>query len=158
MLDKQINTVEDLQQASLAEIRKTFLQLSSPDEAFRVGFFRASFIGPFWLRKTAHPSLALTGLPNWLGKQFKDPQHATNILNTAKGRIEKYVMSCLHGPSKLDGQITVYLDYGMSAPMPWRWVRDELRVLNGHTLLCMTIIDLPILRHFPMPFLLSRES
>lgn len=158
MINERIISVEDIQQASLIEIRKIFQQLSPPDEAFRVGFFRASFIGPWWLRKTASPSLSLTGLPNWQGKQFKDPHTATNILKTSAGLTEKYLMACLQGSSKLDGKMSVYLDYGVNAPMPWRWVCDELRILDEQTLLCMTIIDLPILRHFPMPFLLSRET
>ena len=44
-----------------------------------------------------------------------------------------------------------------SGPVPWRWVTDELRALDEHTLLGMTRLDLPLLRRFVFPFLLERE-
>ena len=157
MILAQAIQVEDLQHASLKELRSIFEKLPAPDDDFRAGFFSAQFIGPWWIRLTARPSLHVTGLPHWQGKKFKTPELATNILYSPQGLTEKYLMNCVHGPSMVDQQQAVYLDYGSQAPRPWRWIRDELRVLNEHSMLCMTVIDIPVLRHFPFPFVLSRK-
>jgi hypothetical protein len=58
----------------------------------------------------------------------------------------------------LDGKPVVALTYGAAGPVPWRWVTDELRALDEHTLLGMTRIDLPLLRHMVFPFLLERAA
>jgi hypothetical protein len=60
--------------------------------------------------------------------------------------------------SKVDGQPGVALHYGAEAPLPWRWVTDELRQIDQHRVLGMTVIDLPILRHWAFPFLLERAA
>ena len=56
------------------------------------------------------------------------------------------------------GRPSVQLHYGAQAPRAWRWVRDELRVLDSHHLLGMTVIDLPGLRGQAFPFLLQRQA
>jgi hypothetical protein len=65
------------------------------------------------------------------------------------------------GRSRLDGRDGVELVYlpedGRPAPLPWRWVRDELRAVDADTILGMTVVDLPLLRRFAFPFLLRRE-
>lgn len=149
--------VEELSNASLKDIRKVFNQLPLASEQYRSGFFQASFIGPWWLRLSAKPSISLSGLSGWLGKKFINSNTATNILKNKSGLIEKFQMSCQTGNSLVDGKTCIYLDYGKTAPIPWRWIKDEMRVLDDQTLLCMTIIDLPLLRKFSFPFLLRRE-
>lgn len=148
---------EELLTASLSQIRKVFNQLPAVSEKFRTGFYRASFIGPWWLRISAMPSIAMSGLSGWQGKKFFDVDTATNILKTKDGLKEKLQMSCKVGSSLVDGQQGVALHYGVNAPIPWRWVKDEMRVLDDQTLLCMTVIDLPILRKMSFPFLLRRD-
>lgn len=149
--------MDSLSKASLNRIREIFKQLKPVDEGARQGFFRASFIGPWWLRVSAMPSIALSGLPGWQGKQFLDPFHATNVLQNKHGRVERLQMTCNAVISLVDGKPGVALQYGQNAVMPWRWVIDEIRMLDHNTFLCMTVIDLPILRHFSFPFILSRE-
>jgi len=149
--------VEDLLTASLKHIKSTFCTLKPVDEHLRYGFFRASFIGPWWLRHSAMPSIALSGLRGWQGKKFFDALNATNILKSKNGTVEKLQMSCQRVHSLVDGQQSIALQYGLKAPLPWRWVVDELRVLDDDTFLCMTVIDLPLLRNFSFPFLLRRE-
>lgn len=152
----------DLRTASLADLRRLFSTLPAPEAALRHGYFRATFIGPAWLRLSARPSLALTGLPGWQGKQFLDADAATNVLKTRGGQVHALAMRVTPGPSGLDGKPGLALTYpphdGRPAPFPWRHVRDEMRVLDADTLLCMTIVELPLLRHFAFPFLLTREA
>lgn len=148
---------EQLLTASLNHIRQVFKQLEPAAEHLRYGFFRASFIGPWWLRISAMPSIALSGLVGWQGKKFFDPFRATNILKTKKGQTEKLQMTCQAVQSLVDGKQGIALQYGADAVLPWRWVVDEIRVLDENTLLCMTVINLPLLKHFSFPFILSRE-
>lgn len=53
---------------------------------------------------------------------------------------------------------TTMAQAGVPAPFPWRFVRDELRAVDAPTLLGMTVVDLPVLRHLAFPFLLEREA
>lgn len=152
-----------LENAPLAELKALFSSLQPPGEAMRHGFFRASFVGPAWLRHTARPSLELSGLPGWQGKKFLDPEHATNVLLKNGTRVEHLAMRVMPMRSRVDGLPGIALTYppqedGKPAPIPWRWVRDELRAVDGHTILGMTVIELPLLRQFAFPFLLVREG
>lgn len=143
--------------SSLGALRQLFATLPAPDAGFRHGFFRASFVGPFWYRIGGFPSVHLSGLPYWQGKKFLTPDTATNILKKGDGTVEALSMTVATVPSLIDGQPVVALLYGKEAPFPWRHVRDELRVIDERTLLGITKVDLPILRHFAFPFLLERE-
>jgi hypothetical protein len=123
----------------------------------RRGFFRASFIGPFWYRWSGFPSVHIAGLRHWQGKKFLSPNTATNILRHGDGVVQAFAMTVEAGTSMIDGKQGVALCYGAQGPRPWRWVRDELRAVDERTLLGMTLVDLPLLRHFYFPFLLVRE-
>jgi hypothetical protein len=150
--------VMSLQRASLSELFRLFSSLEVPAERLRAGSFRAEFIGPWWLRISSGPSIALAGLPGWRGKRFLSATTATNVLRARDGSFtEALTMSCLPGPSQVDGKPGLALHYGVQAPRPWRWVTDELRALDEDTLLAMTVIGLPVLRHLAFPFLLVRE-
>ncbi len=144
--------------ASVSALKKLYSSLPVPDAGMRHGFFRASFIGPFWLRMSGRPTLELTGLPGWQGKRFITGDTATNVLLRKGERIDALNMSVANITSYVDGSAGVALRYGAEAPIPWRWVRDELRAIDGNTLLGITFVDLPVLRHFPMPFLLERDA
>ncbi|SEM07578.1 MULTISPECIES: hypothetical protein [unclassified Acinetobacter] len=148
---------EHLITASLTSIKATYQQLSSAPLAMRQGEYKAQFIGPWWLRVSAAPSLFLSGLGGWFGKKFINQNLVTNILLNRGQRSEKLQMECLEEASLIDGKQTIALYYGKTAPIPWRWVVDELRQLDEHTMLCMTIINLPFLKHFSFPFILSRD-
>ena len=148
---------EQLITGSLSEIRSMYKTLPSTPSNMCTGEYKAEFIGPWWLRKSAAPSLHLSGLGGWFGKKFLNASTVTNILINSGQRIEILQMRCLEEPSLLDGQVTVALHYGPNSPIPWRWVVDELRQLDDQTMLCMTVINLPILRNFSFPFILSRE-
>ena len=148
----------DLTRASLAELRRRFADAAPPTLAQRDGFWRARFIGPWWLRLGGRPSVAVSGLRGWQGKRFLTPETATNVLARGGGTVDALVMQCRDAPSGLDGRPVAALTYGASGPLPWRWVTDELRALDDRTLLGMTRIDLPGLRGLAFPFLLEREA
>jgi hypothetical protein len=143
--------------ASFALLKQAFASSTAPDAAFRHGFFRASFVGPFWYRIGGFPSVHISGLPYWQGKKFLTPDSATNILKKGEGTVQALSMTVVAGTSLIDGKPGVALHYGKEAPFPWRHVRDELRVIDDRTLLGITKVDLPVLRHFAFPFLLERE-
>jgi hypothetical protein len=161
-IDRNTGNVEmsadALSGAPLSRIRQVFAGLEPAPAQVRFGFFRASFIGPWWLRSSAGPSLALSGLAGWQGKRFLDEGTATNVLKAKGGLVEKLRMQCQPHVSAIDGRSGVALRYGATAVPPWRWVVDELRVLDDDTLLCMTTVDLPLLRRLSFPFLLRRAS
>lgn len=145
-----------LQDATLIEIKKIYKGLSAVSLTARSGVYHAEFIGPLWLRKSAPSSLALSGLAGWKGKKFINSHTATNILDQ-KGKItEKLSMQIRTIPSLVDGKTTISLHYDKKGPIPWRWVVDEIRSLDDNNLLCMTIINLPLLNKFSFPFILSR--
>ncbi|MDY0105467.1 MAG: hypothetical protein RBS27_02245 [Giesbergeria sp.] len=139
---------------SLAHLRQVFGRLPLPPVAMRTGFYRARFIGPWWLRGSG----PLGGLPGWQGKRFLAPDLATNVLLCRGRPIERFELHCTESASPINGRPSVLLDYGAQAPRPWRWVRDELRALDGDRLLGMTVIDLPGVRGQPFPFLLERPA
>lgn len=148
---------ESLVKSSLSEIKQIFCELESSRQSIPPAFYRAYFIGPWWLRAMAKPSIALGGLKGWQGKEFISEAQATNILELDSLVIKKLQMSLVDIVSNVDAQQGMALDYGKDAPVPWRWIKDEVRVLDANTLLCMTVIDLPLLRHFQFPFVLCRE-
>jgi hypothetical protein len=147
---------DNLTKSSISQIQSVYTKLPSANEHARVGDYQAQFIGPWWLRKSAAPSLVLSGLPGWVGKRFIDSNRVTNILLLDGKNIEKFEMQCIEQLSFIDNKPTLALNYGSSAPIPWRWIVDELRQLDENTMLCMTIINLPLLKNFSFPFLLSR--
>lgn len=152
-----------LQTASIGELKTLFSSLKPPAAAMRHGFFRAAFIGPAWLRLSARPSLEVSGLPGWQGKKFLGADDATNILKKGDALVEALAMHVTPGISQVDGQQGVALHYvpgtdGKPAPLPWRWVRDELRAVDDNTILGFTVINLPLLRRMAFPFLLIREG
>jgi hypothetical protein len=148
--------------ASMSQLKALFSSLEPPSAAMRRGFFRARFIGPFWLRLLGRPSVEVSGLPGWQGKKFLSADDATNVLKKGERFNEALSMRIVHGTSRVDGRTGLALHYvpegGTAAPVPWRWVRDELRAVDPDTLLGMTVVDLPVLRSVPFPFLLEREG
>jgi hypothetical protein len=152
-----------LENASIGELKNLFSSLEAPTAAMRRGFFRASFIGPAWLRASGRPSVEISGLPGWQGKKFLNADDATNVLKKKDGVVEALAMRVTPGISQVDGKQGVALHYvadanGKPAPLPWRFVRDELRAVDANTILGFTVINLPLLRLMAFPFLLTREN
>jgi len=147
---------ETLNQLSLGQLLARYRLL--PVVTALLGSWRAQFVGPWWLRYSAAPSIALSGMPGWYGKRFVDAQAAVNLQRRGKQLQERLPMRCSVQGSWLDGQPCVVLSYAQDARLPWRWVRDELRQLDEQHCLCLTFVDLPGLRRLGFPFLLVRET
>ncbi len=143
---------------SIAKLKALFSTLQAPAADMCSGFYRAEFIGPWWLRVTGRPSVAMSGLPGWQGKQFLSATTATNVLLKKGQTRHALLMRCVGDVSQVDGKQGLALHYGADAPLPWRWVRDEMRAVDAQHILGMTVINLPLLNRLSFPFLLVRES
>lgn len=145
------------QTESIKNLNRLYCELPLLQKSMCEGFYRASFIGPLWLRLLGKPSLDISGLPNWQGKKFLSDNTATNVLIKKGQNVDALEMSLKHVTSYVDGSDAQAFCYEAKAPMPWRWVRDELRAIDENTILGVTFIDLPLLRNLGLPFLLERE-
>lgn len=144
--------------ASIGELRRLFATLDPPSTGQLAGFYRADFIGPWCLRASGRPGVALLGLPRWQGKRFLNHEIATNIVGLLSEAREKLTMVVSPAASALDGRPCVALTYGAGAPLPWRWITDELRAFDDRHLLGMTRLGHPWLRRSALPFLLTRAG
>src|SRR5690606_31324077 len=90
--------------ASIRDIKQLFAASPVPDASLRHGFFRASFVGPFWYRIGGFPSVHCSGLPYWQGKKFLTPDSATNILKQGNGMVQALSMTVVAGASLIDGK------------------------------------------------------
>lgn len=137
--------------------RAVFAGLPEPQALPPSGDFRSEFIGPGWLRATAGPSLALTGLWGWCGKRFAGAG-AVNLVVRQQGLRETLPMQPRIEPSSIDGRLAVRLHYPAGSGWPWRWMIDELRPLDGAVpggaWLGMMHLELPGLRRLHFPFML----
>lgn len=154
---------------SVWTLRRTWNALPAPEVDELAGDHRAVFVPP--LVRVAPAGLGLVGLPRWYGKRFTsgDPaaepgsegQHlrGTNLLRGRAGGLDEVMpMLVREGISLIDGRPAVVLEYAPGTRRPWPWVRDELRTLDGTTLVGMTVVDLPGFRLLGgTPFLLSRS-
>ncbi len=149
----------DLRKASLEQLSQRFKELPEAREAAVAGHYEAFFLGPWWLRSLAPLSMPLVGLPGWCGKYLIGNGHATNLLR--QGRLPQREAVPMHVsslPSRVDGQPTLTLTYPPGSPLLLRFFIDELRAADQRTLLGMTTIDLPLVRRFPLPFMLRKPG
>lgn len=149
--------IDSLNQLSLRQLQARYATLPALADQARTGQWRARFVGPWWLRCSAGPSIALNGLPGWYGKRFERADAAVNLLQGPDGLRAALPMQCSEQASWLDGKPCAALSYGAATRRPWRWVRDELRVLDERHCLCLTFVDLPLLRRLAFPFVLERD-
>jgi hypothetical protein len=145
----------DITHESLSGLRRLFTSLPAP--ATLTGVYRAEFVGPGWLRVLAPPSLALGGLAGWWGKAFDGKGRAVNIVVRDGTQRRVLPMTVARVPSLIDGMPGLTLSYPKGSPFPWFWVVDELRRLDEHTFLCMTVIKLRGLRKLAFPFVLHSD-
>ncbi len=151
--------------ASPAALRRLWGSLPAPSTEDLVGSHRAVFVGPAPARATAPFALRLAGLPDWFGKRFEPAAGSTsgeldgvNLLRgsgTGGGLVEYLAMSARREPSVLDGGPVVVSTYGSQAPLPWRHVRDEFRLLAPGLLLGMAVFDRPLVRSIGTAFVLE---
>jgi hypothetical protein len=148
----------DYNSLSLKQFRDLFASLPTPEPASLRGVYRAAFVGPGWLRLSAGPSLALTGLGGWWGKQFSPDGSAINIVLRAGKFSTRFPMQLVPAKSFLDGREGLALHYQAGNPFPWTHIVDELRRIDAVTFLGMTLADGRGLRALAFPFLLQYQE
>jgi hypothetical protein len=105
----------------------------------------------------------MAGLPDWYGKRFrfeegaaKDVLTGMNLLRNGDELVEYLEMRAAIEPSALDGAPVLVSTYPGAAPLPWRHVRDEFRLLAPGLLLGMAVFDQPLARRIGTPFALEQ--
>ena len=151
-------TITELNKLSLPKLGKLFYSLPHIDTKELYQVYRAEFIGPLWLRGTAGPILSLTGLHGWWGKVFFEDNTAYNLLETDSSITRKIQMQVRMAPSPFDGKNTAQLTYRSDAPVPWRYVTDELRRLDEIRILAMTYMNRQALYKIAFPFILTQQE
>ncbi|WP_346765111.1 hypothetical protein [Rhodococcus sp. BL-253-APC-6A1W] len=158
---EQAHAIDALPQ-SLGRLRTRFSELRAPAPADVQGTYRAVFVGPALLRAVAPRAIALGGMRGWHGKRFDGAGGAVNVLRDGDGTLRDSLPATIStDASWLDGSEALVVSYGTgpqgSAPVPWRWVRDEFRALDDGTLLGLTFVAGPWSRLAASPFALVRE-
>ena len=67
-------------------------------------------------------------------------------------------MKFVRASSFIDGRRGLALHYQPGNPFPWMYVVDEIRQVDGNTLLGMTIANLRGLRKLAFPFILEKTK
>lgn len=148
----------DLNILSLKQFRDLFVSLPIPQPTSIRGVYRAAFVGPGWLRSSAGPALALSGLGGWWGKEFSTDGTAINIVLRAGKFSTRFPMKLVSATSFIDSKEGLALHYQSGNPFPWMYVVDELRQMNDGSLLGMTIANVNGLRDLAFPFTLQHQE
>lgn len=151
-------SIEEFNRMSLKQFRDMFGSLSIPIPHEIFGKYRAEFVGPAWLRRSAAPALAITGLGGWWGKEFFNDGTAINIIFHAGNFSTRFGMKFVQARSFIDGRGGLALHYQKGNPFPWMHVVDEIRRVDETILLGMTIANVAGLRGMAFPFILQKDS
>lgn len=146
---------------SPAATRRLWAALPAPEPADLAGTHRAHFVGPAVMRALAPGALGLIGLPDWYGKRFEQGEgglHGMNLLRDGDRLVEYLAMEANPEASVLDGAPVVVSTYGPGAPLPWRHVRDEFRLLSPGLLIGMAVLDRPVARRAGTAFVLEKVA
>jgi hypothetical protein len=143
---------------SLGEFPDLCASLKAPKISDFAGNYRGTFVGPGWLRVSAGPALAVSGLGGWWGKHFEADGRAVNLVQRG-GKLEaRFPMQLVEVISTFDGQPGLALHYGEENPFPWPYIVDELRQLGEGAFLGMTYVNTRALRGLAFPFLLEFQE
>lgn len=148
----------DYNSLSLKQFKNLFTSLPVPEAASIRGVYRAFFVGPNWLRGAAGPTLVLSGLGGWWGKEFHPDGTAVNIVFRAGNFSTRFPMNLVSSKSFIDGKEGLALHYEAGNPFPWMYIVDELRRIDEATLLGMTLANLNGLRRLAFPFILQFQE
>ena len=149
-------SIEEFNRMSLKQFKDLFISLSIPNPNNIRGKYRASFVGPTWLRTSAAPALSISGLGGWWGKEFFDDGTAINIIFHAGNFSTRFKMKFVNARSFIDDKDGLALHYQKGNPFPWMYVVDEIRRVDESTLLGMTIANVNGLRGMAFPFILQK--
>lgn len=150
-------STEELNRMYLKQFKDMFKSLRIPIPEEIRGKYRAAFVGPAWLRRSAAPALAITGLGGWWGKEFFNDGTAINIIFHAGNFSTRFPMKFVQAQSFIDNKGGLALHYQKGNPFPWMHVVDEIRRIDDSTLLGMTIANVRGLRGMAFPFILQKD-
>lgn len=148
----------DYNTLSLKQFRNLFISLPVPEVVSIHGVYRASFVGPGWLRASAGPALVASGLGGWWGKEFSEDGTVVNIVLRAGKFSPLFPMKLVHTKSFIDNKEGLALHYQTGNPFPWMHVVDELRRIDERTLLGMTLANVNGMRRLAFPFILRYQE
>ena len=141
---------------SVRQALLTWAALDVPSLTDLEGTWRPEFLRP--LRHVAPAGLALLGLPRWEGKRFLGTA-GTNLVRRGPDDVEERLPMVLGiDASWADARPAAVVSYAADAPRPWRWVRDEIRLLDTVSAIGLTFTDVPGGRRLGLPFLLHRTD
>lgn len=141
--------------ASVNWYQHQFAGLEPVSETGAIGSWQAVFVGPLWLRVGARCGVPFSGLRGWVGKRIEGGGRAVNLV-TRGGMLQDYCpMQVSSGPSRVDKGTSLIFRYPPESPGLLRFFQDELRQWKDGDILAFATIDLPLLRHLPLPFVLQ---
>ena len=150
--------ISQLNQYSLRRFPDLFASLAVPEIASLPGKYRGMFVGPAWVRAAVKPALFITGLCGWKGKELYADGTAVNILLRKEKLITRFRMKFAMERSQIDGREGLALHYRKDNLLLWLFIVDEIRRLDGTTLLGLTRPMIPWLRWLALPFILQKEA
>ena len=150
--------INKLNKIPLRKFPDLFSSLRIPESESIRGRYRATFVGPGWLRSVAGPALVISGLGGWWGKDFHEDGTAINIILRAGNFSTRFPMQFVKATSFIDGKQGLALHYQTGNPFPWPFVVDEIRQMDEVTLLGMTLANVRGLRGLAFPFILQKQD
>ena len=148
-----------LRESSLHDVRRAFAAAPEPELAVLIGIHAGKALGPLWLRGPAPALMALTGMAGWYGKSLRsdgsDVLVGENLVRRGDSIEPSIPITATLAPSRVDGRAAIVVSYPPDARFPWRRVKDELRPLDGNTLLGLTF-GIPAMPADGVPFVLRR--
>ncbi len=150
--------ISELNQYSLRKFRQLFASLVVPETNHLSGRYRGVFVGPRWVRALAAPALKISGLGGWWGKDMYEDGKAINIVLRQEKFSTCFPMEFVRERSHIDVRDGSTLHYQKGNPFPWMFIVDEIRQIDGITLLGMTRPSFPGLRWFAFPFILQKQD
>lgn len=152
------NWIAELDKLSLRDFSRLYTKLTLGDTAVPQGVHKGTYVGPGWLKTIAPPSMVVSGLGGWWGKDFiPGGKGKTYNLVQRKGEIRHVIpMQLVLINSRLDGAPALALIYDKQNPFPWPYVVDELRPLDESALLGMMYFNVTAFPKIAFPFLLQK--
>jgi hypothetical protein len=143
--------------APLRLFRKRFATLPDVPPGWLVGRFDGLLVGPRAFQRFFLAALTVGGLAGWRGKEFAADGQGANLCER-HGALRRVAPMYVKGQvaSVTDGKPTLALGYRGTTPL--RLITDELRLVDEHTALGLTYVDVPLLPRVPLPFVLRKAA
>lgn len=142
-------------------LRKSFRDLPEPNALDSyAGTYSSKYVGPAPVRMSGPVFLSMLGFGNWKGKRLAkdgDALKGTNRFDSGEPKDDRFPMHAQIEPSIIDGRDALVILYPADTPKPWRYARDEFREFEDGKLLGITTFNIPLVKHFPLAFVIERD-